>query len=104
MAGSASSYNSIALVSLAGLLRRGAALLTTVRIIPWQLQRTLSHPHLWTLALDYLWLASAEGAVTKPDLASSHHDPGYYCLNPIFEEPLGCARLVSIEGGVTDPR
>jgi len=56
LAGGAALCDVLGLETIAGLLCTGAALLTAVRVIPWQLHRTLSHPHLWTLALGYLWL------------------------------------------------
>jgi uncharacterized protein involved in response to NO len=56
LVGSAALCDALAIETVAGLLCIGAALLTAVRVIPWQLHRTLSHPHLWTLALGYLWL------------------------------------------------
>jgi len=56
LAGGAALCDTLALETVAGLLCAGAAFLTAVRVIPWQLHRTLSHPHLWTLALAYLWL------------------------------------------------
>jgi len=48
--------DALAFGSIAGALCIGAALITLVRVMPWQLQRTVSHPHLWALALGYLWL------------------------------------------------
>ena len=54
--GGAAVCDALSLHAAAGLLCIGAALLTGVRVLPWQLHRTLSHPQLWTLALGYLWL------------------------------------------------
>jgi len=48
--------DAFALETVAGALCIGAAILTLVRVIPWQLHRALSQPHPWTLALGYLWL------------------------------------------------
>jgi len=54
--GGAAVCDALSLHAAAGLLCLGAALLTGARVLPWQLHRTLSRPHLWTLALGYLWL------------------------------------------------
>ena len=56
LVGGAAVSDALALGSAAGALCIGAALLTLVRVMPWQLHRTLSHPPLWSLALGYLWL------------------------------------------------
>jgi uncharacterized protein involved in response to NO len=56
LAGGAAVGDAFSLDTAAGLACTGAALLTAVRVIPWQLHRTLAHPHLWSLALGYLWL------------------------------------------------
>ena len=56
LVGGAAVSDALALGSAAGALCIGAAGLTLVRVVPWQLHRTLSHPPLWTLALGYLWL------------------------------------------------
>lgn len=56
LAGGAALADALALESVAGALCIGAALITLVRVMPRQLQRTVSHPHLWTLALGYIWL------------------------------------------------
>jgi len=56
LAGGAAIADAFALDTAAGLLCICAALLTIVRVIPWQLHRTLSQPRLWPLVLGYLWL------------------------------------------------
>jgi len=56
LAGGAALCDVFALETVAGALCIGAALLTLVRVVPWQLHHTLPQPHLWTLALGYLWL------------------------------------------------
>lgn len=56
LAGGAALADVLALESIAGVLCIGAALITLVRVMPWQLQHTVSRPHLWALALGYLWL------------------------------------------------
>lgn len=56
LVGGAVVFDAFAFGSAAGALCIGAALLTLVRVMSWQLHRTLSHPPLWTLALGYLWL------------------------------------------------
>jgi uncharacterized protein involved in response to NO len=56
LAGGAALADALALESIAAALCIGAALITLVRVMPWQLQRTVSHPQLWALALGYLWL------------------------------------------------
>ncbi len=48
--------DAFSLPAAAGSLCLGAAALTTVRVLPWQLYHTRSQPPLWTLALGYLWL------------------------------------------------
>jgi len=52
----AAACDALSLPAPSGLLCIGAAVLTFVRMLPWQLHRTLSHPPLWSLALGYLWL------------------------------------------------
>jgi uncharacterized protein involved in response to NO len=54
--GGAAVFDAFAFGSVAGLLCIAAAFLTLLRVMSWQLHRTLSHPPLWTLALGYLWL------------------------------------------------
>jgi len=54
--GSAAIVDALALDTIAGIFCIGAAMLALVRMMPWQLHRTLSLPHLWSLALGYLWL------------------------------------------------
>ncbi len=54
--GSAVIVDALALDTVAGIFCIGAAILALVRVMPWQLHRTLSLPHLWSLALGYLWL------------------------------------------------
>jgi uncharacterized protein involved in response to NO len=54
--GGAASGDALAADSLAGALCLGAAVLTLLRVAPWQLQCTLSKSSLWPLALGYLWL------------------------------------------------
>jgi len=56
MVGGAAVFDTFALEHLAGALCIGAAMLTLVRVMPWQLQYTLLQPSLWPLALGYLWL------------------------------------------------
>lgn len=56
LVGGAAVFDALAFGSVAGLLCIAAAFLTLVRVMSWQLHRTLSHPALWTLALGYLWL------------------------------------------------
>lgn len=56
LVGGAALADALALESVAGILCIGAATITLVRVMPWQLHRTVSHPQLWTLALGYLWL------------------------------------------------
>ena len=54
--GGAALADTCALETVAGILCLGAAMLALVRVLPWQLHRTLSVPQLWALALGYLWL------------------------------------------------
>jgi uncharacterized protein involved in response to NO len=56
LAGGAAVADALALQTAAGLCCLGAALLAGIRVLPWQLHRASGHPHLWTLALGYLWL------------------------------------------------
>lgn len=56
LVGGAAVFDASGFETVAGILCLGAALLGFVRIIPWQLHRTVLHPPLWTLALGYLWL------------------------------------------------
>jgi uncharacterized protein involved in response to NO len=56
LVGSAAIVDAFALETVSGILCIGAAMLSLARVMPWQLHRSLSLPHLWTLALGYLWL------------------------------------------------
>lgn len=56
LVGGAAVFDAFTFGAVAGLLCIGAAFLTLLRVMPWQLHRTLSHPPLWTLGLGYLWL------------------------------------------------
>ena len=54
--GGAAITDALDLETVAGIFCIAAATLALVRVKSWQLQRTLSQPHLWTLTLGYLWL------------------------------------------------
>ncbi|MEZ5542331.1 MAG: NnrS family protein [Pseudomonadota bacterium] len=56
LATAAALTDALALSATAGLCCLGAALLALLRVLPWQLRHALARPHLWTLALGYLWL------------------------------------------------
>ncbi len=56
LAGGAAVFDAFSVAYLAGALSIGAAVLTLVRVIPWQLQLTLSRPAVWSITLGYLWL------------------------------------------------
>ena len=56
LAGGAAIADAFALEAASGTLCIGMAMLALVRVIPWQLHRTVQHPHLWTLTLGHLWL------------------------------------------------
>lgn len=56
LAGGAAIADAFALEAVSGTLCTGAAMLALVRVIPWQLHRTVKYPHLWTLTLGHLWL------------------------------------------------
>jgi uncharacterized protein involved in response to NO len=54
--GGAAVTDATGLDTVAAILCICAATLALVRALPWQLHRTFSSPHLWALALGYLWL------------------------------------------------
>jgi len=54
--GGAALCDALAADSLAGALCVGAGVLTLWRVVPWQLQHTLTKSSLWPLTLGYLWL------------------------------------------------
>ena len=56
LVGGACLLDAFGLARGAGALSVAAALVTLVRVVPWQLHRTLARPELWALALGYLWL------------------------------------------------
>ena len=56
LAGGAAVFDAFSVAFMAGVLSIGAAVLTLVRVIPWQLQLTVSRPAVWSIALGYLWL------------------------------------------------
>jgi uncharacterized protein involved in response to NO len=58
LAGGVALSDAAALPAIAGILCVAAAVLATVRALPWQLHRTLAWPQTWSLALGYLWLVA----------------------------------------------
>lgn len=56
LAGSACLLDALGLAVAAGVFNVATALVTLVRILPWQLSYTRARPALWTLALGYVWL------------------------------------------------
>ncbi len=56
LAGGACLFDAFGMGVAAGALNMATALLTLVRILPWQLHYTRARPELWALALGYLWL------------------------------------------------
>jgi len=58
LVGSAAVFDTFSYESLAGTVCIGAAVLTLMRVIPWQLHYSLSRPAVWSLALGYLWLVA----------------------------------------------
>jgi uncharacterized protein involved in response to NO len=92
LVGGAAVCDALSLYTLAGFLCTGAAFLTSVRVIPWQLHRTLPHPHLWTLALGYLWLVP--GLALKGIAQLSGSIPVTGMLHGIGMGALGTLTLV----------
>lgn len=60
---SAAVFDLLSCESLAGSACIIAAVVTLIRVIPWQLHHSLSEPAVWSLALGYLWLVA--GLVIK---------------------------------------
>ena len=92
LAGGAALCDVFALDTVAGALCIGAAFLTLVRVVPWQLHHTLSQPHLWTLALGYLWLVP--GLALKGIAQLGEHIPVAGMLHGISIGALGTLTLV----------
>jgi len=76
----------------AGICCIGAALLTLLRVLPWQLQHSLSLPSLWPLALGYLWLVP--GLAVKGIAQLSGYLPVADALHGIGIGALGTLTLV----------
>jgi uncharacterized protein involved in response to NO len=92
LAGGAALADALALATPAGLLCIGAALLALVRVLPWQLHRSLARPHLWTLALGYLWLVPGLALKGIAQLAGTAQVAGL--LHGIGVGALGTLTLV----------
>ena len=92
LVGGAAIFDAFAFGQTAGVLCIGAAVLTLVRILPWQLHRTLTQPALWPLALGYLWLVP--GLVAKGIAQLGEHTPVSDMLHGIGIGALGTMTLV----------
>jgi uncharacterized protein involved in response to NO len=92
LAGGAALADALAVATTAGVLCLGAALLALVRVLPWQLQRTLTQPALRTLALGYLWLVS--GLALKGIAQLAGDPPAAGLLHGIGIGALGTLTLV----------
>jgi uncharacterized protein involved in response to NO len=99
LVGSAVVFDVFALETVAGTLCIGAAFLALVRVLPWQLHHTLSHPHLWTLALGYLWLVPGLAFKGIAQLAGNPTVTGM--LHGIAVGALGTLTLVMMARTVT---
>lgn len=84
--------DALALGRLAGLLCLGAALLALLRVRHWQLRHALERPHLWSLALGYLWLVPGLALKGSAQLAGIPHAAGL--LHGIGIGALGTLTLV----------
>jgi len=92
LVGGASVFDAFAFEQTAGVLCIGAAVLTLVRIIPWQLHRTLTQPALWPLVLGYLWLVP--GLAAKGIAQVGEYTPVSDMLHGIGIGALGTLTLV----------
>ena len=92
LAGGAAIADVLALEAVAGILCIGAAMLALVRVMPWQLHRTVQYPHLWTLTLGHLWLVP--GLVLKGIAQLVENLPVTGMLHGIGIGALGTLTLV----------
>lgn len=92
LAGGAGLSDAAALPAIAGALSVAAAILATVRALPWQLHRTPSWPQTWSLALGYIWLAA--GLALKGIAQLSNAIPVHGMLHGIGIGALGTFTLV----------
>ncbi len=76
----------------AGILCICAAVLTLLRVIPWQLHRTFTQPALWSLVLGYLWLVP--GLAAKGIAQFGDYIPVSEMLHGIGIGALGTLTLV----------
>jgi len=90
--GGAAVSDALALETVAGICCIGAALLALVRVKSWQLRHTLSQPHLWALALGYLWLVP--GLALKGSAQLVENLPVTGMLHGISIGSLGTLTLV----------
>lgn len=92
LVGGAAVLDAFAFGQAAGALCIGAAVLTCVRVIPWQLHRTFTQPALWSLALGYLWLVP--GLAVKGIAQLGDYMPASEMLHGIGIGALGTLTLV----------
>lgn len=90
--GGAALFDAFAVNLAAGILLITAALLTLLRVVPWQLYRTTGYPHLWSLVLGYLWLVP--GLATKGFAQLSGYVPVAGMLHGICIGAAGTLTLV----------
>lgn len=90
--GGAALLDVLAFGQVAGALCIGAAILTLVRVIPWQLHRTFTQPALWSLVLGYLWLVP--GLAVKGITQFGYDIPVTEMLHGIGIGALGTLTLV----------
>jgi uncharacterized protein involved in response to NO len=92
LVGGAAVLDAFAFGQAAGALCIGAAVLTLLRVIPWQLHRTFTQPALWSLALGYLWLVP--GLAVKGIAQFGGYMPVSEMLHGIGIGALGTLTLV----------
>jgi len=92
LVGGAAVFDAFAFAQAAGALCIIAAVLTLVRVIPWQLHRTFTQPALWSLALGYLWLVP--GLAAKGIAQVGGYIPVSEMLHGIGIGALGTLTLV----------
>jgi uncharacterized protein involved in response to NO len=92
LVGGAALLDAFAYGQAAGALCIGAAVLTLLRVLPWQLHRTFTQPALWSLVLGYLWLIP--GLAVKGFAQFGNYIPVSEMLHGISIGALGTLTLV----------
>lgn len=91
LAGGACLLDALGLGAAAGVFNVATALVTLVRILPWQLHYTRARPELWALALGYLWLVP--GLLLKGFAALGAGMPVTHVLHGVTVGALGTLTL-----------